>query len=247
MPDFPKLPSQLPGTRKLFYDDPYRQGADAEVLWAHGDLVLLDATIFYAESGGQECDFGTISGHTVIDVQDSGGTLATVPGAQAAVASIAVGTCVLHRIEGAVTLRAGDRVELAIDWERRYANMRNHSACHFMYAAIQELFGVESGEVPARGCHIHPGGSRMDFAADLDFAQVMAAQELANAMIARGLEIVMQADPGAPGIYIWTCGNLRVPCGGTHVRSAAELAPLSLKRTKKGAGLTRIGATIDAP
>lgn len=114
-----------------------------------------------------------------------------------------------------------------------------------MYAAIQALCGNGGPDtIPARGCHIHPLGSRMDFAVDLSSAEAAAAQEGANRLISRALPITVTPDPGMPDILHWRYGTLSIPCGGTHVATARELPPIILKRSKKGAGLTRISTSF---
>jgi len=234
------LSGDLPTTEKLFRIHPYQQQAEAEVLWSDGALIVLDRSLFYPESGGQEWDEGWISGQRVVDVQDKLGRRVTPSHAQL---PVDVDTVVVHRLAAPAAFRPGQKVEMRLDWPRRYANMRNHSACHFMFAAVQALF-PSGTEVPSRGCHIHPDGSRMDFAVNLTTEQTYEAEVRANELIARGLQINMLADDDSVGIYNWSYNGLRISCGGTHVRSAGELSSIALKRTKKGAALTRIAASL---
>ncbi|OHB26227.1 MAG: hypothetical protein A2790_19860 [Phenylobacterium sp. RIFCSPHIGHO2_01_FULL_69_31] len=228
----------LPATKRLFHDDPYLRVAEAEVLWAHGPFVVLDQTLFYAESGGQEPDHGFINGLAVEDAQYRGGRLLEKP-------PISVGAFIVHRLAAPTPFRAGETVSMQIDWARRYANMRNHTACHFMYAGLQTLWGGEVGELPSRGCHIHPEGSRMDFGADLTPEAVEAAEGWANAKIREGGSIEMRRNGVHAEIFEWIYPDMApIECGGTHCRNAGELGTMTLKRKRKGIGITRVTATL---
>lgn len=242
------FPEIMPKTVKLFHADPYRRDAEAEVVYVDREFLVLDRSIFYAESGGQEWDEGTIDGVRVVDVQDQSGRPLSVKAPRVALPSINVDTVIVHRLAEPCPFKPGQRVHLTLDWPRRYANMRNHSAAHFLLQAAQEAQRGDEGELPVKGCHIHPAGSRIDFATDLPGAILPAVEAIANELIAKGLPIAMEAEPASDEVYYWTYdgGRVVIPCGGTHVRCAAELGPLKLRRSKKGANLTRLAATFAA-
>jgi alanyl-tRNA synthetase len=230
------LPSDTKPTVKLFHADPYLRGAQAEVVHVEGPYVVLDGSLFYGESGGQEWDEGLIGGLSVTDVQHQGGAPLIEPPIQA-------GTTLVHRLAEAAPFTVGQRVDMTIDWSRRYANMRQHSACHFMYAALQTLWGGAPWALPSRGCHIKPDGARMDFGADLTDEAVAAAEAYANALIAEGRPIEMRAI--SDDVFEWRYGDLpSIPCGGTHCQSASELQPIRLKRKRKGVGITRVSTSF---
>ena len=89
-------------TRKLYYEDPLLQEFTATV-WActpteKGFAVILDATAFYPEGGGQACDLGTLNDVAVLDVQENGET-------------------VVHLCNG--PLSEGTQVTGTLHWERR--------------------------------------------------------------------------------------------------------------------------------
>jgi len=247
---FPRLafPEIMPKTAKLFHADPYLREAEADVVYVDREFVVLDRSIFYAESGGQEWDEGTIDGLKVVDVQDQSGRPLSVKAPRVPLPSINVDTVIVHRLREPCPFKPGQRVALAIDWPRRYANMRNHSAAHFVLHAVQQTLDKNDDDLPVKGCHIHPAGSRIDFAADLPGASVPAVETAANDLIATGLPIGMEAEPASDEVYYWTYDGDRIviPCGGTHVRSATELGPLKLRRSKKGANLTRVAAAFAA-
>lgn len=241
---FPRLafPEVFAKTAKLFHADPYLREADAEVVYVDREFVVLGRSIFYAESGGQEWDEGTIDGLRVIDVQDQSGRPLTAKSSRVPIPSIQVDTVIVHRLAEPCPFKPGQKVHLALDWTRRYANMRNHSAAHFMFHAVQESMRQGPEEIFTKGCHIHPAGSRLDFLADLPSEKFPDAESAANTMIAKGLPIGMEREPASDEVFYWTYDDNRIviPCGGTHVRSAAELGDIKLRRSKKGAGLTRV-------
>ena len=90
-------------TQKLYYVDPHMQHFTAKVLSCEaakgGYQVILDATAFYPEGGGQACDLGTLGTARVLDVQEQG-------------------HAVVHLCDSA--LEVGTTVEGAIDWARRF-------------------------------------------------------------------------------------------------------------------------------
>jgi len=100
-------------TKMLYWEDQYQTIFSAKVEKTEGNNVWLDQTCFYPESGGQAGDTGTINGQKVVDTkfdQDKN---------------------VFHVMENETTLKAGDSVEGAIDWERRYKIMKTLCLSHY--------------------------------------------------------------------------------------------------------------------
>jgi alanyl-tRNA synthetase len=234
-----KCPAGLPGTRKRFADDAMARRGEATVLHVDGEYVVLDATLFYPESGGQEWDEGEIDGCRVVDVQDQGGRLAYLERAGVRVPAVKVDTVIVHRLAAPAPFDTGTHVACVLDWERRYALMRSHSAGHFLFYALRKVYSSPGEDLFLKGCHIDRKGFRFDFAADLAADRLSEAQGLANDLIAQGRDIVMEPDPNCYEVFYWRYGDIVIPCGGTHVRSARELAPITVRRQKKGAGVTR--------
>jgi alanyl-tRNA synthetase len=234
----------LPPTDKLFHRDSSQSRATAEVLFVRDEFVVLNQSIFYAESGGQMPDRGTIAGVAVVDVQDQGGRLLSAVHPRVKVPSVMVNTIIVHRLAAPASFDVGDTVDLEIDWPNRYQTMRHHSASHFLFHAASEIiFGGESP--PVRGCQIDSEGHRFDFAADVAPEQLPDVEARANELISSGGDILLEAEPQSPEIKYWRYGDgIIIPCGGTHVRSAAELGPISLRRRSKGKGLTRVSGAF---
>lgn len=114
-------------TRKLYYEDSHQRQFSATVLsctqTAKGWEVILDATCFYPEGGGQACDLGTLGSANVLDVQERG-------------------EAVVHLCDAA--LAVGSDVEGNIDWARRFDLMQQHSGEHILSGLIHAKFGYHN-------------------------------------------------------------------------------------------------------
>lgn len=94
-------------TRKIFRQEPYRRELEAHVASVAGNAVTLDRTIFFAFSGGQEGDRGTIGGKAVLEARKFGKTI-------------------VYTFEEGHGLTAGQAVAVTIDWTRQYRLTRFH-------------------------------------------------------------------------------------------------------------------------
>jgi misacylated tRNA(Ala) deacylase len=213
-------------TELLFRADPYATACAARVVAAGPDGVRLDRTVFYPAGGGQPGDQGVLvlDGHgiAVIDALKGAGEGEVV-----------------HRLAAdAEAPEPGSTVRAELDWQRRYRLMRMHSALHLLCAAVAE---------PVTGGQIGDGKGRLDFDVRGDalhkeriLERIMAWIEADRPIhehwieageLERRPELVrtMSVRPPASG------GRIRLveiegvdlqACGGTHVRSTAEIGPL---------------------
>ena len=114
-------------TRKLYYEDCLLRSFAASVLDCRagdkGWSVVLDATAFYPEGGGQPCDLGTLGSVRVLDVREEGET-------------------VVHLCDG--PLEVGSTVEGSIDWDRRLDLMQQHTGEHIVSGLIHSRFGLHN-------------------------------------------------------------------------------------------------------
>jgi len=114
-------------TRKLFYEDSHLKEFSATVTGCaeakDGWAVTLDATAFYPTGGGQECDLGTLGGVHVLDVKEQGEEIVHVCDAP---------------------LEVGSTVRGAIDWERRFDHMQQHSGEHLVMGQVYGKFGYHN-------------------------------------------------------------------------------------------------------
>ncbi len=225
---------------RLHYDDAARREVEATVLASDAARVVLDRTVFYARAGGQPGDVGGLRwaggempvADTILDADKE----------------------VLHvPASGAGLPPVGAVVTATLDWPRRHAIMRMHTALHLLCAAVPGA-AVTGGQ-------IGPDRSRLDF----DLAEAPAKEALEarlNALIEAdhpvGVEWVDEAVlDSSPGLVRTLsvqpprgAGRLRLvrigdvdlqPCGGTHVARTGEIGPVSVvKIENKGRQNRRI-------
>ncbi|WP_373851721.1 alanyl-tRNA editing protein, partial [Delftia acidovorans] len=132
----------MPQTHKLFDDDAYLDRCEATVTAVSAEGVELDATVCYARSGGQAGDTGTL---TLAD----GRSLALIDTVYADDRQR-----ILHVLQTDAPPQVGERVQVAIDWDRRHRLMRLHTCLHLLGVLVP---------VPVTGCSISPDSARLDF------------------------------------------------------------------------------------
>jgi Ser-tRNA(Ala) deacylase AlaX len=204
---------------KLFWQDPYRTALDTRIAAVEGEWVRLEETIFYAFSGGQESDAGTMSGRTVLEARKDGHDI-------------------LYRLEPGHGLKPDDSVTVEIDGARRLKLMRLHLAAEIILElAYQNLPGIQKV-----GAHIAEDKARIDFEWPENISKLFPMmQEKAAALIAADHAIVSAFSDEANQRRYWEIeGFARVPCGGTHLRRTGEIGAIALKRINIGKGKERI-------
>lgn len=217
-----------------------------------GDKIelVLAATPFYAESGGQVGDTGMIrAGNALIRVLDT----------QRPVSSL-----IVHKaevIQGAIA--SGDAVEAEVDVERRLHIHPHHSGTHLLHKALQEVLGPEATQA---GSLVAPDRLRFDFRwlRPLTSDEVREVQDRVNAAIWANLPVrreIMQYDDairsGAMALFGEKYGDSvrvvsmgdwsRELCGGTHVDATGDIGLLLIvSETGIGSGIRRIEALAGA-
>ena len=139
------LDSSTVVTRKLYYEDAYMRDFEAVVLSIEGNDLVLDATTFFPEEGGQSADGGLLAGHEVLDVQIKDGYIHHYLGQ--AVSEDAV-----------LEIAPGLSVSGKIDWERRFSNMQQHSGEHLFSGLVHTKYGYDNV-----GFHLSDNEVTMDF------------------------------------------------------------------------------------
>jgi alanyl-tRNA synthetase len=187
--------------------------------------VILDHTPFYAESGGQVGDAGTlIAGSARFEVTDT----QKLGSAYAHVGRVTSGE-----------FKQGARVEARVDEERRRATMLNHSATHLLHAALRKVLGKH---VTQKGSLVAPDRLRFDFShfQPLTAAELQEVERVVNAQIranSAGETRLMKYDAavasGAMALFgekyddevrVLKFGDFSVElCGGTHVRRTGDI------------------------
>ncbi len=206
-------------TKKLFWDDPYQTRLDTYITSVRGDDVTVADTIFYAFSGGQESDEGTIGSRRVIQARKDGKDI-------------------IYTLEQGHGLLPGDAVTMAIDWDRRYKLMR----LHFAAEIVLELVYQTLASIQKIGAHIAADKARIDFIWDTNISTMFPTlQERARTLIEANHDIISAYSDEANQKRYWEItGFARVPCGGTHLKTTGEVGSITLKRKNVGKGKERI-------
>ncbi len=225
-------------TDQLYLRDAQLRAFDATVTAVDGGRVALDRTALYPTGGGQPHDTGTLDGTPVTEVRKEGDD-------------------VWHTVGGG-TFTVGQAVHGEIDWERRHALMRTHTALHVLCGVIWNEW-----KVPVTGGNMEPLAARMDFEFDpLPPGFGPRIEELVNAELAadRPVEVsflprsvaVLDEDlirtkvslipESVPEIRVADIVGLdKQADGGTHVPSTAEVGRIRVTKTEsKGKGNKRI-------
>ena len=229
-------------TEQLYLTDAYLQEMDATVVDRRDDAVALDRTVFYATGGGQPHDTGVLS---------AGGADLAVTGVRKE------GDVVWHTVDGDPPA-AATAVSGSIDWVRRHALMRTHTALHILCGVIWNEW-----RTAVTGGNMEPLSARMDFEFDpLPGGFAERITELVQSEIAadRPIEVsfLERAVALADEDLIRTKVNLipeavktirvvdivgldRQADGGTHVASTGEVGRFEVTRTEsKGKGNKRV-------
>lgn len=202
-------------TLKLFHNNPMMNRFTARVTKVSDDLVYLDQTCFYPESGGQAGDSGLIGNAIVTDTQYIDGDIA-------------------HIISGESSLKEGDEVECSLDWDRRYRIMRLHSAAHLMEYFLLEEFGL----LERVGSFVNDKHDKSTYKYADRFLpeRLKIVEDNINVFILEGHEIKRESDASDPDYRYWVCGKFKEPCGGTHPGNTSEIGEIKLKRKNPGSG-----------
>ncbi|WP_071675410.1 alanyl-tRNA editing protein [Nioella nitratireducens] len=236
-------------TRQLFMEDAYRKSAPATVLRLTDEGgVVLDASLFYAQGGGQPGDSGTL------DWDGGRLTVATTVKGE-------TGEIILVPAEPAGLPPVGATVEQRLDWDRRFAHMRVHTALHLLSVVIP---------LPVTGGAIGAEKGRLDFDMPEAPDDKLIVQGQLNALIDRDLPVTeewitdeeLDANPGLVKTMSVQpprgSGRVRLvrigegkgqvdlqPCGGTHVKSTGEIGKVTLgKIEKKGRQNRRVSVIL---
>ncbi len=218
-------------TVELFREDGYLSSCEATVVAIEENAVITDQTVFYPLGGGQPGDVGslTLGDGSMLQVID------TLKGEQGIKHVLA---------EGSALPQVGDRVKLEIDWARRHRLMRMHSCMHMLCSIVP---------FPVTGGAIREDSARLDFDAEQPMDKEALNAEL-NRVIEEdhpmSLRWITDAELDAQPELVRTMsvqpprgsGRVRLvefagvdlqPCGGTHVKSSAEIGAVRIRKIEK--------------
>ncbi len=235
---------------KLYLDNSYLKEFDATIMAIDSNIVQLDRTAFFPTGGGQLCDTGTIESNNrtykVLETKKSA-------------------NMVMHTLDNVEGLNLGDHVHGKIDWQRRYALMRLHTALHVIDAVMVKKHN--GGQIT--------GGQIYEHKARIDFDMEGMSKELVEQIIAESQQIVDAAQPvtvrmlnkedaakveglarTAPGaellkkldvVRVVDIGDIDFQLdGGTHVANTKEIGTIKLiGYENKGARRKRIEIALD--
>ena len=206
-------------TKKIFWDDPYLTQLETYVTSVQGDEITVEQTIFFAFSGGQESDHGTIGNSRVLQARTENREI-------------------VYTLEQGHGLKRGDPVSLQIDWGRRYQLMR----LHFAAEIVLELTYRNLESIKKIGAHIAQDKARIDFEWGGNISNVLTViQKEALSIIEANQEIISAFSNEETEERYWEIlGFARVPCGGTHLKRTGEIGEIELKRKNPGKGKERI-------
>jgi alanyl-tRNA synthetase len=211
-------------------------------------LLKLDESPFYAAGGGQVSD----SGHLEVDGEDGHyGVLDVLRFGDDQVLLVEVGE--------ADPFQEGTRVRAVVSWSARFPTMANHTATHLLHAALREVLGEH---VKQAGSAVRPDKLRFDFshAEPLTADERERVERIVNEKVFEAIPVRTFVSPieearklGATMLFGEKYGDevrvveiddfSRELCGGTHVRSTAEIGPfVILSEASVGSGARRIEA-----
>ena len=230
-------------TEKLFLTDAYARDVTADVVahTAEGGIVL-DRSVFYPTGGGQPGDSGSIAWaggamSIATTIKGEGDQIVLIPSEPNALPPVGVA------------------VDVSLDWDRRYAHMRMHTALHLLSVVIP--YGVTGGSIGAQR-------GRLDFNMEDAPDDREAIEDTLNTYVSADMRVseewITEAELDAnPGIVKTLsvkpprgAGRIRLvrvgqvsgtvdlqPCGGTHVARTGEISALRLGKIEKKGRMNR--------
>lgn len=220
-------------TRKLYYEDSHLRTFSAKVLSCEetekGFEVILDATAFYPEGGGQAADTGFLNGIRVKDTRERGET-------------------VVHFCER--PLEVGTAAEGVIDWEPRFHRMQQHSGEHIVSGIINRRYGYHNV-----GFHMGSDIITIDFDGVIPAEDLASIEAEANSAVWQnlGVKCWYPSQEQLPYVFYrtkralpWPVRIVEVPgfdscaCCGTHVKATGEIGLIKLFSVMGFRGGTRM-------
>ena len=220
-------------TRKLYYEDSHMTAFSATVCSCEqtekGWEVILDATAFYPEGGGQAADTGSLNGIRVKDTRERGET-------------------VVHFCEAA--LEVGSTVKGIIDWAPRFHRMQQHSGEHIVSGIINRRYGYHNV-----GFHMGSDIITIDFDGVIPAEDLAELEAEANGAVWQNLAVKCwyPSEEELPNVFYrtkralpWPVRIVQVPgfdscaCCGTHVKATGEIGLIKLFSVMGFRGGTRM-------
>jgi len=240
---------KLPPTEQLYYADAYVKEFDAKVLKViNSQYVVLERTCFYPEGGGQPADHGFL----------------TFGSAKAEVVDVRkVGRVIVHKIKGSLAPKEGAVVKGMLDWDKRYALMKAHTATHLVNGAARRVLGEH---VWQHGTQKGVESTRLDIShyRRLTPEEIHKIETLANQAVLANMPVTTAWMPrsqaesqygfrlyqggAVPGkdIRVVKTGDWDVEaCAGTHLKRTGEIGFIKIVYTERiQDGVERLGYAV---
>lgn len=220
-------------TKKLYYEDSHLGRFAARVISCvqtdKGFEIILDATAFYPEGGGQAADTGILGGASVLDTRERGEEI-------------------IHLCDRAV--EPGSQVEGQIDWEPRFQRMQQHSGEHIVSGILHRRYGCSN-----TGFHMGQERTVIDFDGVIPAQALPEIEAEANRAVWANLPVTCwyPTPEELPSVNYrskralpWPVRIVEFPgydccaCCGTHVKSTGEIGIIKLYSAVPFRGGTRI-------
>ena len=228
----------------LFLDNSYQKEFECKIVNIKNNQIILNQTIFYAKSGGQPGDTGTLSSNeNNINIIDT---------------TYDFEKNIIHITENDINFDINEKVKGKINWKTRYKHMRMHSALHLLCSIIP--FDVTGGQIGY-------DKSRLDFNVQdskIDKEEIqlrineivkqdhqISYQWITNEELDKQPDLVRTMSVKPPRttnkIRLVKIGNVDIqPCGGTHVKSTKEIGEIKIgKIENKGKMNRRVNLSIN--
>ena len=222
----------LPETKQLFYDDWKQTQFKAKVLLVDGKNVVLDKTYFYATSGGQDHDLGSLNGIKVVNV-------------------VKQGNYTVHVLEKEADFKVNDRVKCEVDFSRREQLTQHHTSAHIVNAAAKRVLGNHINQAGARKT-LEKGTLDITHYSSLSAEEIKKIETEANKIVAEKISVRSKFLGRTEAEQLFGMGiyqggavpgkKLRIveipevdieACGGTHLNNTAEVDEIKIIGSSK--------------
>ncbi len=221
-------------TEKLYWDNPYETSFTAEVISITPEGVILDKTLFYPQSGGQDCDKGRLEKEELIFKIESVSKKEEN---------------IIHHISSKLKnkIQVGDLVSGEIDWNFRYGVMRAHSAQHILSALIKNKFDIDTAhatisfeDVSLQIAQTINDDQFNDVIKEFNRVCTIENHEFQTKVVPRDEIDINEKQirgkiPEQGQVRLVELKNYDlICCGGTHVKNTSEIGPIFVYEFNKG-------------
>ena len=209
-------------TELIYYKDKYKNEIEAKILKIEGNRIVLDKTIFIAQTNTEPDDYGKINNMKIAGSKKEDKDI-------------------WHIFPKPIPFQEKDTVKLELDWNKRFSAMRLHSALHLLAGPFDKNFAKRAVAGAIKGNQAY-----LVFKEEIGDEIIDKAILQANKDIQTGLEIKSYWDENREG-FRWTkVGEYApIPDGGLHVKNTKEIGKLRLVSKVQEQGKQKITISIE--